>query len=378
VKIETRAYTSAGGVVIDATGEQVLVLVRPEHDEVRLPKGHIESNESPAAAALREVQEETGYGHLEIMADLGEQLVTFLNNDRIIRRTEHYYLMQVQSLTRVKQPETDEEQFFTVWVPWDQADEHITYEAEREWVRRAKQAWDACVITYENEHALLDKAREIHARLLEVYGDKEEEHESDPVDTLVNTILSQNTNDRNRDIAFEQLRDRFPSWEAVRDASEEEVITVIRPAGLAPTKGPRIQAALRAITAKQGEITLDFLRTKPLEEARAWLLDLNGVGPKTAAIVLLFAMGHPAFPVDTHIHRVSRRLGLISEKASREQAHDLLEALLPPEMYYTYHLNLIEHGRTTCAARTPRCEQCVLTDLCHYYQKRRTTTHAGT
>ena len=193
--------------------------------------------------------------------------------------------------------------------------------------------------------------------------------------TLVNTILSQNTNDHNRDIAYQQLRDHLPTWEAVRDAPEEEVTTLIRPAGLAPTKGPRIQEALRAITEKQGEITLDFLREKPLDQARAWLMDLNGVGPKTAAIVLLFAMGRPAFPVDTHVHRVSRRLGLIPQSASREQAHDLMEALIPPDIYYTYHLNLIEHGRNTCIARSPRCEQCVLPDLCYYYQDQRRPDH---
>jgi endonuclease III len=232
--------------------------------------------------------------------------------------------------------------------------------------------------TPENRQALQDKVLTVYARLVDVYGEKQVEHESDPVATLVNTILSQNTNDRNRDIAYAQLRNHLPTWEAVRDAPEEEVIRVIRPAGLAPTKGPRIQAALRAITEKHGAITLDFLREKPLEEARAWLLGLNGVGPKTAAIVLLFAMDRPAFPVDTHVHRVSRRLGLIPQTTSREQAHDLLEALLPPSLYYTAHLNLIEHGRTTCIARTPRCEQCVLPDLCCYYQDlRRDTTHAG-
>jgi endonuclease III len=226
-----------------------------------------------------------------------------------------------------------------------------------------------------DEQVLRDIALEIHARLIEVYGERTEERESDPVGTLVNTILSQNTNDNNRDLAYQQLRDHLPTWEGVRDALEEEVIALIRPAGLAPTKGPRIQEALRAITEKQGEISLDFLREKPLDEARGWLLDLNGVGPKTAAIVLLFAMDRPAFPVDTHVHRVSRRLGLIPQRASREQAHNLMEALIPPDIYYTYHLNLIEHGRKICVARTPRCGECVLPDLCSYYQDQRRPTH---
>ncbi|HDQ72251.1 MAG TPA: endonuclease III [Chloroflexi bacterium] len=205
-----------------------------------------------------------------------------------------------------------------------------------------------------------------HELLLDVYGDHPW-RPSDPVATLVNTILSQNTNDVNRDVAFEQLRERFPSWEAVRDAAEADVIDAVRPAGLGPTKGPRIQGALRAITEQEGKITLDFLRDMPTEEARRWLTDLPGVGPKTAAIVLCFALGKPAFPVDTHVHRVSRRLGLIPEKASREKAHTLLEDLIPPELYYPLHLNLIAHGRAICHARTPECERCLLRDHCAYY-----------
>jgi 8-oxo-dGTP pyrophosphatase MutT (NUDIX family) len=135
-------YSAAGGVVIDVTGEQVLVIVRPECDEVRLPKGHIESAESPADTALREVREETGYGDLIITADLGEQLVTFLYKGNIVQRTEHYYLMRAGSLTHVEQPQADKAQFFAVWVPWDQAREHLTYEAEREWISKAKQVWE--------------------------------------------------------------------------------------------------------------------------------------------------------------------------------------------------------------------------------------------
>jgi endonuclease-3 len=136
---------------------------------------------------------------------------------------------------------------------------------------------------------------------------------------------------------------------------------------LGPTKAPRIQQALRRITQARGEIELAFLNEMELEEARSWLLDIPGVGPKTAAIVLLFALGHPAFPVDTHVHRVTRRLGLIPDKTSREQAHELLEDLIPPELYYAFHLNLIQHGRAVCHARTPDCPRCVLQDHCAYY-----------
>lgn len=219
------------------------------------------------------------------------------------------------------------------------------------------------------------RALEIHRRLLGIYGDQRSDPtmDNDPVAMLINTILSQNTNDRNRDIAYQRLRGRFATWEAVRDAPAEEVISAISPAGLAPTKGPHIQDALKAITEHEGTISLEFLRTWSLEEARAWLLSLNGVGPKTAAIVLLFSMGRPAFPVDTHVHRVTRRLGLIPDRTSREKAHELLEQLLPEELYYAGHLNIIEHGRTVCQARRPQCEVCALQDLCCYYLGTRST-----
>jgi endonuclease-3 len=206
----------------------------------------------------------------------------------------------------------------------------------------------------------------IHNLLLDEYGDHPWQP-SDPVGSLVNTILSQNTNDVNRDRAFEQLKEQFPTWEEVRDAELDELVEAIRPAGLGPTKAPRIQEALRRITAERGEISLDFVADLPLEEARAWLLGIPGVGPKTAAIVLLFALGKPAFPVDTHVHRVTRRLGLIPEKTSREKAHDLLEALAPPDIYYPFHLNVIAHGRAVCHARGPECARCVLQDTCAYY-----------
>jgi len=210
------------------------------------------------------------------------------------------------------------------------------------------------------------KTLRIHERLLAEYGDPPW-HPRDPLATLVLTILSQNTNDVNRDRAFAQLRERFPTWESVRDAPLPALIEAIRPAGLAPTKGPRIQEALRRITAERGELSLDFLADLSLEEAREWLLGLSGVGPKTAAIVLLFALGRPAFPVDTHVHRVARRLGLIPERTSREKAHELLEVVVPPPIYYSFHLNLIAHGRAVCQARAPRCASCILRDECAYY-----------
>ncbi len=217
-----------------------------------------------------------------------------------------------------------------------------------------------------NESSLLTKALTIHQRLLGAYGDHPLQPDGEPLAALVNTILSQNTNDRNRDVAYAQLRARYPTWEAVRDAPLAALIETIRPAGLAPSKGPHIQAALHTITQVRGNLSLDFLRDLPQEEARAWLLSLDGVGPKTAAIVLLFALGRPAFPVDTHVHRVTQRLELIPPNTSREKAHTLLETLLPPEIYYPFHLNLITHGRQVCHARSPACQQCLLADLCSY------------
>lgn len=213
------------------------------------------------------------------------------------------------------------------------------------------------------------KAETIRQRLGEEYGEPAGARDLDPVSELVSTILSQNTNDANRDVAFNRLRQRFPTWQEVLEADLGAVVDAIRPAGLANQKAPWIQQALRAIVAKRGELELEFLRDWPVAEAKAWLSSLQGVGPKTAAIVLLFALGRPAFPVDTHIHRVSGRLGLIGPRVTREKAHDLLEDLIPAEHYYSFHLNLIRHGRQICQARRPQCQACFLTDLCDYYRE---------
>jgi endonuclease III len=209
-------------------------------------------------------------------------------------------------------------------------------------------------------------ARQVHQRLLDFYGQPIWRNPLPPVDELVSTILSQNTNDANRDRAFESLRQRFPTWEQVRDANVESVTAAIRPAGLANQKGPRIQQVLRGISAERGSLDLHFLKDLPLEEARRWLMKFKGVGPKTAAIVLLFSLGRPAFPVDTHIFRVTGRIGLRPEKMAVEEAHTYLEKLLPPETYYAAHLNIIRLGREICAARKPACQCCPLQKLCKY------------
>jgi endonuclease-3 len=213
------------------------------------------------------------------------------------------------------------------------------------------------------------RTAEVHQRLLDTYGEPTWRPHLDPVSELVSTILSQNTNDTNRDVAFNRLRAQFATWEQVRDGDVDQVIEAIRPAGLANQKGPRIQNALKLITQERGELELDFLAEWPVDEAKEWLSSIKGVGPKTAAIVLLFSLGRPAFPVDTHVHRVTQRLGLIGPKVSREKAHDELERLVPSDEYYAFHLNLIRHGRQVCTSRKPDCPACVLRDLCDYYQR---------
>jgi endonuclease III len=213
---------------------------------------------------------------------------------------------------------------------------------------------------------LAQRALKIHERLLEFYGEPVWRNPLPAIDELVSTILSQNTNDINRDRAFDALRARFPNWESVRDADTNDVIEAIRPAGLANQKGPRIQQVLKSITEERGSLDLSFLADLSVEEAKAWLTKFNGVGPKTAAIVLCFSLNKFAFPVDTHIYRVTGRIGLRAEKMTVEQAHSHLESLFPPETYYAAHLNLIRLGREICTARRANCEICPIRKLCDY------------
>lgn len=214
---------------------------------------------------------------------------------------------------------------------------------------------------------LRERAVAIHQRLIDHFGYPEWRNPLPPVDELVSTILSQNTNDTNRDRAFKSLTEKFDTWEQVRDADPEEVIEAVRVAGLANQKGPRIQNALRQITEKRGELNLDFLKERSPSEARKWLMQFKGVGPKTAAIVLQFSLEMPAFPVDTHIYRVTGRIGLRPEKMSPDKAHDYLAELFPKEAYYPAHLNLIRLGREICHARQPQCPKCPLQEYCDYY-----------
>ncbi len=215
---------------------------------------------------------------------------------------------------------------------------------------------------------LREKARSVHEKLYEYFGETEWRTPLPPIDELVSTILSQNTNDRNRDAAFAALIRRYPVWEDVITADTGELVNTIRTAGLANQKGPRIQNVLREIWQERGSLDLNFLADLLPEEGRSWLMHFKGVGPKTAAIVLQFSMNVPAFPVDTHIYRITTRLGLTPKSMTVEQAHDHLAGLFETQNYKTDHLNVIRLGREICLARKPRCEQCPLQEICDYYQ----------
>jgi endonuclease-3 len=203
-------------------------------------------------------------------------------------------------------------------------------------------------------------------KLERAYGAPRWTPNHDPLGELVATILSQNTSDVNSDRAYAALRAAFPTWEAVADADPDDLAGVIRCGGLAQLKGQRIQQLLRTLRVRQGRLCLDALMGMPMPAARAFLAEFAGVGPKTIACVLLFACGHPAFPVDTHIHRVATRLGLLPTRCSAERAHAVLEPLIPPAQVYAAHVHLIRHGRTTCKARSPDCQHCCLRTLCPY------------
>jgi endonuclease-3 len=205
---------------------------------------------------------------------------------------------------------------------------------------------------------------EILSRLTAIYGTPQWRPHGDVTGELVLTLLSQNTSDTNSGRAFARLLQRFPDWQAVVEAPLPEIEDAIRPGGLAPTKAPRLKAMLLKINERSGGFDLSFLREMPLEESREWLRSLPAVGPKTAACVLLFALGQPALPVDTHVYRVAVRLGLVPAKDTPEKAQDRLEALVPPEDHYLFHIMLIRHGRHTCAARNPACQRCPLLSGC--------------
>jgi endonuclease-3 len=216
-----------------------------------------------------------------------------------------------------------------------------------------------------------DKLMAVHSLLVEEYGRQEWKSHRRAVSELVRTILSQNTSDVNSDRAFARLRERFPTWDLVVGAEVDEIEEAIKPGGLARIKAPRIKRALIAILEERGELDLDFLKEMQIDEARAWLVSLEGVGPKTAACVLLFSLGRPVLPVDTHVLRVSRRLGLIGPRTSAERAHEELGDIVPSEAVYDFHMNMVIHGRRVCHARRPDCHTCVLAPGCDFVHKGR-------
>ena len=209
------------------------------------------------------------------------------------------------------------------------------------------------------------RTRRIRARLAETYGVPQLPPHGQPIAELVLTVLSQSTNDRNRDVAYLRLRDRFASWSAVHDAPVAEIEAAIRPGGLSPTKSLRIGQILHALPhTAAGEPTLDVLEHLPVAEGRALLTALPGVGRKTAACVLLFAYGLRDVPVDTHVGRVGARLALLPAKGSADAIHDAMLALTPPGAELELHVNLLRHGRRTCHAQRPACSRCPLRRMC--------------
>ena len=203
-------------------------------------------------------------------------------------------------------------------------------------------------------------AQDVMDLLGKEYGHIEWVSRYDPASELVFTILSQHTSDVNSTRAFENLMRTFGSLENIASAPVEKIEEAIRMGGLARTKAPRIKAILNQIVDEIGSYDLSFLAEMPLDEAKAWLKRIPGIGPKTAAIILCFSLGLPAMPVDTHIFRVSKRLGLIRPKVTADQAHDILEPMVAPEDVFPFHMYLIRHGRQVCKAQRPQCHRCVM------------------
>ena len=218
--------------------------------------------------------------------------------------------------------------------------------------------------TPELPNATPRRLRAIDARLANACGSLEPPRAADPLDELILTVLSQHTSDLNAERAYGELRAAYPSWQHVVDSPSTAVADVIRIGGLANTKAPRIQAILQEVREREGAFSLDRLRTLSDADARAYLISLPGIGPKTAAVVLSFALGRDAMPVDTHVHRVTKRLGIIPSKASAERADRLLQDLIPDGLRTPLHVAFIRLGRQICKAPAPRCAACPLKDLC--------------
>jgi endonuclease III len=230
--------------------------------------------------------------------------------------------------------------------------------------------------TLQNVEVLRSKALIVYERLTELYGERPLIPRREPMHELISTILSQRTNHRNESAAYRQMWERFSSWEAIRDAPVEELTEAIAPSNYAETKAPNIQKTLAHIINERGEVSIEFLRDLPPDAGLSWLMSLPSVGIKTASLVLLFCFSKPVMPVDTHVHRVSQRVGLIGPKVTPPAAHEILLEILPAEPYflYNFHIALLRHGQQTCVWSNPRCEQCPLTDICEWFQEHKART----
>ncbi len=228
-------------------------------------------------------------------------------------------------------------------------------------MKRLKRPW------LERQH-LRAKLSKITLLLEKEYGIPRRIRPGNPVDILIETILSQNTNDQNRDKAYQRLKTRFPRWEDVLKAKTKRIVSAIRQGGLADQKADRIRGILYWIKKQEGKLRLSFLRKMDSEEIKETLGALKGIGPKTVHCLLLFGLGREAFPVDTHILRIGKRLGFIPERMDAENAHGWMSPLIPKKKSLSLHLNLIRFGRSVCKAKNPSCDICFLSDRCLYFE----------
>jgi endonuclease-3 len=229
-------------------------------------------------------------------------------------------------------------------------------------VRRLGKQWQGC-------EDLKTKVRKITLVLEKQYGVPRRKHSGDPLDILIETILSQNTNDQNRDRAFRRLKSRFPHWEDVLKGKSRSIVSAIRPGGLAEQKAGRIREILRWIKGQEGSVSLFFLKKMDDGEIKKTLAGLKGIGPKTLHCLLLFGLRREAFPVDTHVLRTGKRLGFIPERMDAEKAHRWMAPLVPEGKSLSLHLNLIRFGRSVCKAKNPSCDACIISDRCLYHNR---------
>lgn len=221
-----------------------------------------------------------------------------------------------------------------------------------------------------------ERAWTMYERLTKLYGFKPLVPRREPMHELISTILSHRTTGRNEDLAYQRMIDRFGSWEAIRDAPVDALAEAIAPSNYAEQKAPRIKRVIKQIIDEHGSADITFLRDLPIDDAMQWLTDLPGVGPKTASLVLLFCFSRPVLPVDTHVHRVSQRVGLIGPRVDATAAHPILLAMFPPDpvVLFNFHINTLIHGQKVCVWGTPRCSRCPLTDICAWYREHRAAT----